>query len=187
MFDPTIFDNLKVAVENEWYDLDNLDGIIVITNRKDLLDMASMSREFSLFFRLAREDRVEAELVLDTSLRDLAAELLHRQEDHAACGLRFRFRLELGADGIQEACREVERLVEGIWQPEHKPVQTISSIFGQDSERCLNVIELRFGRRIGEAQMDDIPELAKHAVKTLEALRGLLEPEGAQQSGHDEG
>ena len=44
MFDPTVFDNLKVAVENEFYDLDNLDRIIDITNRRDLLDMAVMSR-----------------------------------------------------------------------------------------------------------------------------------------------
>lgn len=174
MFDPTVFDNLKVAVENEFYDLDNLDRIIDITNRKDLLDMAVMSREFSLFFRLAKDRRAEAELVLDTSLRDLAAELLERAGEQSACGLRFRFHLEMGLEGADAICREIERCVMDIWLPDEKPAQTISRLFGDESGLCRNIVELRFGRRIGEEQMDDIPELAKHAVRTLEALCGLL-------------
>ena len=36
MFDPTIFENLKVGIENAVYDLDNLDEIIRVTDRKDL-------------------------------------------------------------------------------------------------------------------------------------------------------
>lgn len=173
MFDPTIFDNLKVAIENEFYDLDNLDRIIDITNRKDLLDMAVMSREFSLFFRLANDRRAEAELVLDASLRDLAAEILERPEEKAACGLRFRFRVEMDAEGAEALCQEIDRSIESIWLPEKKPVQTLSYLFGDESGHVMNCIELGFGRRIGEEQMDDIPELAKHSVLTLEALCGL--------------
>ena len=52
MFDPTVYDNLKVAFENYLYDLDNLDESIHITHRKDQLEMASMSREFILQFSL---------------------------------------------------------------------------------------------------------------------------------------
>ncbi|MCR2806482.1 hypothetical protein [Paenibacillus soyae] len=177
MFDPTVFDNLKVAVENEFYDLDNLDRIIDITNRRDLLDMAVMSREFSLFFRLAKDRRAEAELVLDTSLRDLAAELLERPEEKAACGLKFRFHLETPLEGAEALCQEIERCLMDIWLPEEKPAQTLSRSYGDESGRCRNVVELRFGRRIGEEQMDDIPELAKHAVRTLEALCGLMAAE----------
>ena len=173
MFDPTVFDNLKVAIENEFYDLDNLDRIIDITGRKDLLDMAVMSREFSLFFRLAKDRRVEAELVLDTSLRDLAAELLEQPGEKPACGLCFRFYLEISGEEANAICREIERCIIDIWLPDEKPVQTLSRIHGDDSGRCRNVVELRFGRRIGEEQIDDLPELAKHAVMTLEALCGM--------------
>jgi hypothetical protein len=174
MFDPTIFDNLKVAFENEFYDLDNLDRIIDMTNRKDLLDMAVMSREFSLFFRLAKDRRAEAELVLDASLRDLAAEILERPEEKAACGLKFRFRLEMDMKDADPLCQEIERCIVSIWLPEKKPVQTLSRPYGDDSGRVTNCVELGFGRRIGEEQMGDIPELAKHAVRTLEALCGLM-------------
>ncbi|RIX54010.1 hypothetical protein D3P08_07090 [Paenibacillus nanensis] len=175
MFDPTIFDNLKVAIENEFYDLDNLDRIIDITGRKDLLDMAVMSREFSLFFRLAKDRRAEAELVLETSLRDLAAEILERPEEQApACGLKFRFRVDMDKEGGEALCQEIERCIMSIWLPDNKPMQTLSHVFGDDTGRYRNCIELGFGRRIGEEQMDDIPELAKHAVLTLEALCGLM-------------
>lgn len=52
MFDPTVFDNLKVAMENAVYDLDNLDSRIDITQRIDRLEMSVMSREFGVQFRL---------------------------------------------------------------------------------------------------------------------------------------
>ena len=48
MFHPTVFDNIKIALENQIYDYDNLDGILVVTDRSDLLNLALMSREFSL-------------------------------------------------------------------------------------------------------------------------------------------
>ncbi|MFF2888772.1 hypothetical protein [Paenibacillus sp. NPDC057967] len=171
MFDPTIFDNLKVAFENELYDLDNLDRIIDITGRKDVLDMAVMSREFSVSFRLAGSgDGVTAELVLDTSLRDLSAEILGLQGEKAACSLVILFHTEVEADGLETRCREIERCIADIWMPEKVPVQTLSRVFGENSERYRNRVELRFSRRIGEEQMEDIPELIEHAVRTLAAL-----------------
>lgn len=175
MFDPTVFDNLKVAIENELYDLDNLNRVIDITARRDRLDMAVMARELSLSFRLAADRRVEAELLLDTSLRDLAAEILERPGEAAACGLRFRFHLEMNVAGADAVCGEIERCVMDIWLPEDKPLQTLSRIYGDDTGRCRNCVELGFGRRIGEEQMDDIPELAQHAIRTLEALCGLVD------------
>lgn len=171
MFDPTVFDNLKVAFENELYDLDNLDRIIAVTGRKDVLDMAVMSREFSLSFRLAGgSDGVSAEMVLDTSLRDLSAEILELQGEKAACGLAVRFHTEVEAEELDVRCKEIERCIADIWLPEEPPVQTLSRVFGDSSGRYRNQIELRFRRRIGEEQMEDIPELIDHAVRTLEAL-----------------
>ncbi|RJE89758.1 hypothetical protein D3P07_05870 [Paenibacillus sp. 1011MAR3C5] len=171
MFDPTVFDNLKVAFENELYDMDNLDRIIDITGRKDVLDFAVMSREFSVSFRLAgSSDGVTAELVLDTSLRDLSAEILKLQGEKAACSLAIRFYTEVGADDADARCREIERCIADIWMPDDSPVQTLSRVYGENNERYRNQAELRFRRRIGEEQMEDIPELIEHAVRTLEAL-----------------
>ncbi|KPV55085.1 periplasmic component, partial [Paenibacillus sp. A3] len=50
MFDPTIFDNLKVVLEGHLYDLDAEQTIRVI-GREDFIDLASMKRIFSMRIR----------------------------------------------------------------------------------------------------------------------------------------
>lgn len=49
MFDPTAFDNLKVIVEGAVYDFD-LHGDILVTDRKDMMDLASLSRIYHISF-----------------------------------------------------------------------------------------------------------------------------------------
>jgi hypothetical protein len=56
MFDPTVFDNLKVIIEGAIYDLD-LDGELQVVNRRDLVDLANMSRQFSMDIAVARKGR----------------------------------------------------------------------------------------------------------------------------------
>lgn len=51
MFDPTAFDNLKVIVEGAVYDFD-LHGDILVTDRKDMMDLASLSRIYHISFQL---------------------------------------------------------------------------------------------------------------------------------------
>ncbi|MHA7962595.1 hypothetical protein ACX93W_00520 [Paenibacillus sp. CAU 1782] len=34
-FHPTVFENIKVALENELYDMDNLDGLVTVSGRSD--------------------------------------------------------------------------------------------------------------------------------------------------------
>ncbi|GKU79935.1 hypothetical protein [Paenibacillus sp. L3-i20] len=169
MFDPIVFDNLKVAFENQLYDLDTLDRTVDIIGRKDLLDMAVMSRESVLSFRLAGEERVIAEIVLSASLKDIAAEILEQQGMSPACGLTLRFYMKI-TDEVKQ-CEAIERSLMTIWQPEQKPVQTLSRIFGSSEAVYNNVIELHFDRRINEEQMEDIPELIEHMLETLAALR----------------
>ncbi|MFD0586609.1 hypothetical protein ACFQZE_01240 [Paenibacillus sp. GCM10027627] len=170
MFHPTVFDNLKVAFENNLYDLDNLDGIIEITGRRDILDMAVMSRELALGFRLAGDSRVKAELVLSATLNELAAEILEQEEGTHGSKLALRFILTVLNE---DECAGIERCIEDIWHPEQKPVQTLSRTFGSGEGGYSNTIELGFHRRIGEEQIEDIPDLLDHAVRTLTALKGL--------------
>ncbi|QNG61538.1 hypothetical protein H4O14_08705 [Bacillus sp. PAMC26568] len=44
MFDPTAFDNLKVVLEGEIYDAD-LEGIIEVIKRKDIVDLQQLCLE----------------------------------------------------------------------------------------------------------------------------------------------
>ncbi|MBD2867495.1 hypothetical protein [Paenibacillus arenilitoris] len=169
MFDPTVFENLKVAFENELYDLDNLDRAIDIANRTDRLDMAVMAREFALQFRLAGRTDVTAELRLRATLADLAAEILETEGASPGCSLQLRFHLQVSEPDAQ--CGLIEEALRRIWQPELTPKQTISRVYGQEPIVHTNRIELDFNRQINEEQMEDIPELARHMLQTLKELR----------------
>lgn len=173
MFDPTIVENLKVAFENQLYDLDNLDGRIRITGRKDLMDMSVMSREFAIKFELAEDpSAVFAEIRLQASLADLAAEILELEGKRPGCELRICFGMDVSRP--EEGCGRIEHLLKEIW-PEVPLVQTLSRIYGANREGWTNEAELRFQRKIDEEQMGDIPEMISHAMRSLQELRGLLQ------------
>ncbi|WP_054024083.1 hypothetical protein [Bacillus sp. FJAT-28004] len=169
MFDPTVYENLKVAFENQLYDLDTLDRKIDIINRVDRLELAVMSREFTLEFKLAEYAEVSAEIQLTASLKDLAAEILELTGETPACSLQIRFFMEV--TDVAKQCNQIKKVMQQIWEPDIEPIQTISYLFGTEFPIYSNVIALSFSRKIGEEQMDDIPELIDHVLKTLTKLR----------------
>ncbi|QAY66940.1 hypothetical protein [Paenibacillus protaetiae] len=170
MFDPTVFDNLKVAFENAVYDLDNLDGKVLATGRSDLLEMAVMSRRFAIAFRLTEGGgNAVAEIVLDASLKELAAEILEQEGASPGCVLRVVFHLEL--EETEQACRTIDQILKEIWNPALPPVQTISYEYGHEPPVYRNAAEIRFNRTINEEQMEDVGRLVDYAVETLERLQ----------------
>lgn len=168
MFDPTIFENLKVGIENAVYDLDNLDEIIRITDRKDILEMATLSRSFSLRFELVQQHSTSAEICLETGLRDLAAEILEIPKQQPGCDLKLRFHKNI-ADA-SDACPAIAQIIKEIWKPELPPIQTIQYNYGDEQLVLHNTIELRFPRKINEEQMRDIPHILEFTLRTLEEL-----------------
>ncbi|OUS77626.1 hypothetical protein B1748_07480 [Paenibacillus sp. MY03] len=172
MFHPTVFENVKVALENELYDLDNLDRKIDVTGRRDLLDMAVLSRELSLSCRLADGGTTTAELLLSSSLKELSDEILEIPGAASTCRLTLRFHLE--TDGSAGTCEAVERCFKDIWGTPLRLVQTISTVYGSQESNVRHLAELDFGRGIGEEQMEDLPELLDHIVLTLRELDRLL-------------
>ncbi|XEC93731.1 hypothetical protein AB6A23_20600 [Paenibacillus tarimensis] len=171
MFDPTVFENLKVAFENQLYDLDNIAKKIRITGRIDRLDMAVMSRDFALHFLLADQQEVTAEIKLEASLKDLADEILEMPGVNPACTLQLCFYMTV--DDVTMQCKEIENVLNEIWEPAQSPVQTLSFIYGQERSIYNNTIQLAFDRKINENQMEDIPELIKHILRSLDELNKL--------------
>ncbi|RAP74930.1 hypothetical protein [Paenibacillus montanisoli] len=170
MFDPTVFDNLKVAIENQVYDLDNISGQILVTHRIDRLEMAVMARVFAIQFTLANGAGVTAEIRLEASLKDIAAELLD-QGGNPGCTLRLRFFMPI--HDTAATCKAIEEKLTALWQPELPPTQTLSFAYGEQPVSYHNEIELHFNRKINEEQIEDLPELIDHVLQSLEALDGL--------------
>lgn len=173
MFDPTVFENLKVAFENQLYDLDTLDRKIDIINRVDRLEMAVMSREFALRFTLPDRKDLSAEIQIKASLKDLADEILELKGETPACTLRLLFFMQVS--NVPEQCKQVEQILQRIWKPELAPKQTISYVYDVETPVYSNTIELSFNRKINEEQMDDIPELINHILQTLAELVKIAE------------
>lgn len=88
MFDPTVFDNLKVVLEGAVYDLD-LEGLIEVKSRNDLVNLADMSRTWSISFQ---EDPAgtEAEIQLSIIADQLQTEW-KKTADYAGCSLQISF------------------------------------------------------------------------------------------------
>lgn len=171
VFDPTVFENLKVGIENHMYDLDNLSNDIRITRRIDRLDMATLSREFALFFESNLSQGITAEIRLEAALVDLASEILAIPDANPGCSLILRFHMMLTDPPL--LCPRIEAVLQEIWQSELQIVQTISFVHGQEPIVYSNTIELNFSRKINENQMGDIPEVAKHILQTMKELGRL--------------
>lgn len=171
MYDPTIYENLKVAFENTLYDLDNLDNVIQITHRMDQMEMSVMSRKFAIQFVLAEHTEVTAEISLEASLQDLAAEILELPGEAPGCTLRLRFYMQI--ENVERQCGQIDHILQQIWKSPTTPTQTLSYVYGEESTVYMNTIEVRFQRKINEDQMEDIPEVVDHVIQTLSGLCDL--------------
>lgn len=172
MFHPTVFDNIKVALENQLYDYDNLDELLVITDRADLLDLALMSREFSLSFKLTGGRHVTAGIVLRSTVKELSDEILETPGGRPGCTLTLRFEMEINDVKVQ--CPAVEEVLTKIWGADLRPEQSLRFRYGGDETVYLNRVELQFRRQLTEDQMEDLPELLNYLLQSTEELEKLF-------------
>lgn len=167
MFDPTIFDNLKIVLEGAVYDLD-LAGEIMVSNRKDVMDLAAMARTFSIEFQSELNDSFPtAEIKIHAPLKDLAAELLNRETDTAGCQLEIFFYTKV--NNIDEDCHNIEEYIKQQWQNRPTISQELSFMYGT-KQSWTNTIALSFGRTINEEQIEDILVIVEHTLKSLRFL-----------------
>jgi hypothetical protein len=171
LYDPTIFENLKVAFENHVYDLDNLDRKITITNRVDRMDFSILARDFAIQFTLVGQPDVTAEIVLEASVKDLAGEILELPGGNLGCSLLVRFNKHVQDVTIQ--CKQIEQALNAIWETEIQLTQTLSFVYKQEASSYMDIIEVKFKSKINEEHMGDIADFLEHVLETLEVLNGI--------------
>lgn len=165
MFDPTVFDNLKVVLEGAIYDLD-LDGEIHVTNRTDLLDLASMSRRFSMQFQTQGCDHPYpvAEISLFSSMKDFATELIDGDDKRAGCVMEINFYSII--NDYEEDCKKIEEALTDIWGRRPFINQEVSFKYKR-KKRLLNKTNLNFERKINEEQIGDLKGIIDYALQSL--------------------
>jgi len=172
MYDPTIFENLKVAFENQVYDLDNLDHKITITNRFDRMDFSIIKRDFGIQFTLVDQPDVKAEIIIVASIEELSAEILEQPGKNPGCSMYLRFYKNV--QDTTKQCKEIEQILNEIWEPDLPLTQSLSYVYVQDSPSTyLDIIEVAFNHKINEEHMGDIADFLEHVLNTLKVLNGI--------------
>ena len=180
MFHPLVFDNIRVVLEGGVYDRD-FEGAITITDRSDVMDMATFQRLFQIDFEPAaaanRERAVKARMQLRTGLADIAAEQLEQPlTDHIGCTICIHF-----FTVIQDVTDEVQRiavLLNDIWGQRPSITQTVSVRLEENRiewppQTYHNQITLDFHRKIDEGNIDDLRDLIDHTVQSLASLQAI--------------
>ncbi|WP_028400044.1 hypothetical protein [Ectobacillus panaciterrae] len=169
MFDPTVYENLKVIAEGAVYDRD-LDGEILVTNRRDLIDLAAMSRTYHISFQL-REEQTSAAFILTADTKNLAGEILE-ERFVPGCQLQLKFAFSLSS---LESCGHMQQLFEDIWGKERMITQRISYEYNKQAISYEDEVTIFFQKVITEDHADDLPVIIEYMIKTLHTLKDILE------------
>jgi hypothetical protein len=166
MFDPIVFDNLKVVVEGEVYELD-LEGRLAVVNREDYVDLARFSRVYRISFK--QSGSMTARLTLKTHIDHIHAELTDNQQIKPGCLIEIAFVLSQTSPFSEEQCANCESRLRSIWGRERTIEQRVSHFVGTNQYE--NEMSIKFNRYIYEDQVDDIVEMIDYMSETLEQFQ----------------
>ncbi|MEH7381907.1 hypothetical protein V7138_15715 [Bacillus sp. JJ1533] len=168
MFDPTVFENLKVVVEGALYDLD-LEGQILIIDRKDQIDTAKMGRHYHISFKDKAINEIHAYIDLKIDLDNLVSELRNTNEK-PGCFLEIGFVFKL--DSL-DACPTIERELTTIWGDTREIQQEISFPYGSINQ-FTNNSKIIFHRLIHEDNIDDLLEMIDYIIDSIHQLHNTI-------------
>ncbi|MEK3976745.1 hypothetical protein [Psychrobacillus sp. FSL K6-1267] len=171
MYDPTVFENLKVVFENLLYDMDNIERKINITNRTDRMDFSIIKRDFSIEFVLSDKQKVTAEIIIEASLEELASEILETPGKAPGCTLQLKF--QKSVIEVPEECKSIELALKEIWEDDITITQRLSFEYGQLKKNYVNTILLSFHQKIKEENIGEIDDFLSSVIETLELLHTI--------------
>ncbi|UNP78221.1 hypothetical protein MN033_08560 [Bacillus nitratireducens] len=174
MFDPTAFENLKVIVEGAVYDFD-LHGDILVTDRRDVMDLASLSRMYSISFQLTEpfKTMVEATFSLSVDAKNLSGEILEVPQFIPGCEMKLEFSFEMEQPEV--GCEEIETLLHSIWGKERMITQKISYEYNKQAISYHNKVEVLFQKAITEDHVDDLIAVISHMIETVRTIQHFLQ------------
>lgn len=173
MFDPTAFDNLKVIIEGHLYDID-LDGKIKIVDRNDVMNLAKLSREFSIKFCLNNtQQKIFAIFTLQSGLENLAAELLPMNNVPNKQGCFVHLEFVFHHRNEQELFEIIQKECQNIWGVTRYIQQSVLLDPLNETPIIQNRIMIDFKRMITEDQIDDLIEMVSPILETLSMLESI--------------
>jgi hypothetical protein len=167
MFDPTAYENMKVVINGYFYDMD-LEGNISIIDRNDIVNVAKLSREYSVQFQLkdARKEYL-AKFCLKAELENLSAELIHLKLVPNRIGSFVELEFVVYHPNEPQYFNKIHTQLQQIWGEKRTIQQRAQFNPIQNSHAIENRITIGFNRLIIEEQIDDLLVIGDHMIETL--------------------
>lgn len=166
MFDPTVYDNLKVVLEGSLYDVD-LSGDIEISDRSDMIDLAKLARAYTIGLRKPQSD-IEGLIILATDADSWAGEVLEDGYGPFSCELIIQFFLKIR--DVEHDCSGIRFRINQIWRDLKPRVeQNLSFLYGQENV-ITNQLTISFADPVDEFFIVEIPSILTKMVETLNSL-----------------
>ncbi|KYD22330.1 MAG: hypothetical protein C6P37_08510 [Caldibacillus debilis] len=178
MFDPTAYENMKVILEGYLYDYD-MQGEILIKERNDLINLADMSRTFSLLFSLNlapqakrihvyNGDKLEIKAEFHADLWKMASEWYPLQQEG---GAEFNLYLRMYEDFNEVLRKRVDKFLHEQFSHEYYIhwEKTISQ------HSAFHQYLLKRKQPLFEEEADRIPEMVDAIIDAVRALHRLID------------
>jgi hypothetical protein len=166
LFDPTIFDNLKVVIEGAVYDKD-LDGLWKVIDRRDNIDLATMSRDYSICFQLNKNSNCSCKWNLSSTITQLASELTG-QENQSIQGCSTSVEFTVSFLEVKRQLEIVYETISNIWG-DRELVSTLIDTYPKASHSKM-IVSVEFNRIIYEEDIDDLLTMLTYMERTLNEL-----------------
>ncbi|WP_019422109.1 hypothetical protein [Paenibacillus sp. OSY-SE] len=178
MFDPTIFDNLKVVFEGKLYDVEREAGILIV-GREDIIDLAGYNRTFRMRVK-PQDGSCIAELQISSGLADFTGELRGIRIVDEEPGAELQLTFELPGEQAVHSHHVHEQLT-ALWAESADIIHERSyqlepygdattSISAEPADNGVYRIRAKFRQKVNESHIDDIDSLIDHVLKSIEAL-----------------
>lgn len=176
MFDPTIYDNLKVVFEGALYDLDRA-GRILVTGRDDLVNLATMSRTFVMQVEKPENATCAAKLELSSTLVNFASELRRMRLADEVPGSMLTLTFELPERMVVHS-PALDEHFQAVWAEVADVVHERLAPFEPNPEKRrleetpdgVYRITLYFKGKIDEDNIEDVVPLLEHFISSLETI-----------------
>ena len=162
MFDPTVFDNLKVVIEGYIYDMD-IDQQISVTDRSDIIDLAKMSRQYSISYQGLKDKRKTAKFLIEMPHHELSGELLQTIRK-PGCKVTLVF---LETQDSKEYDEILYRKLKKIWGENHPVSLFITKELTMTSLYYHHKYKVEFQTMFGEDDLEALLQIVDHSIVLL--------------------
>lgn len=177
LFDPTAFDNMKVVLEGAVYDRD-LIGDILVVHRDDLINLATLSRHFTIEFELKDSrfsKQISGGISLYASLENLSSELLASHRNDTYSGSTVEIFILYSEKISEELADRLFNGLEDIWGKQRTiEWSNIAAKTNKNQQANSSKFTISFDRLVKEEQMDDLVDMIEYLIQSLQLSETLL-------------